>query len=260
MTDDLLIAYDEQLRGRRELDGADRIEEVGPVWTGVFPGGNGFVGYRDLGALDAQGIRRLVAEVTARFESMPDVEGFEWKTRGHDRAPGLEEALIDRGFIADEPESVMVGEATGLVGPVPPDGVLLRRVRERDDVFAMERMQGVVFGDPRWVSRAQRTVDLLARGADVELWVAEVGGTIVSAGRLEPVTGTTFAGLWGGATLEEWRGRGIYRALTARRAQAALDRGLRYLQSDSTELSRPILERSGMRRITTTTPFNKRRN
>ena len=38
-----------------------------------------------------------------------------------------------------------------------------------------------------------------------------------------------FAGLWGGATLEQWRGRGIYRALVAARAYSAIDQGVRYL-------------------------------
>jgi hypothetical protein len=56
----------------------------------------------------------------------------------------------------------------------------------------------------------------------MELWVAEAEGQIVSAGRLEPVPGTDFAGIWGGATREEWRGRGIYRALTAARARSAI--------------------------------------
>ena len=77
----------------------------------------------------------------------------------------------------------------------------------------------------------------------------------MSAGRLEPVAGTEVAGIWGGATRPEWRGRGIYRALTAERARAALRLGKRYLQSDSTEFSRPILERSGLVRVTTTTPY-----
>jgi hypothetical protein len=89
----------------------------------------------------------------------------------------------------------------------------------------------------------------------VELWIAVVDGEVVSAGRLEPVVGTEFAGLWGGSTLEEWRGRGIYRALTAERARSALARGVRYLQSDSTEFSRPILERSGLVKVSTTTPY-----
>ena len=80
------------------------------------------------------------------------------------------------------------------------------------------------------------------------------------AGHLAPagstrVEGTEFAGLWGGATLPEWRGRGIYRALTAARARFALAEGVRYLNSDCTAMSRPILERSGLVAVTTTTPY-----
>jgi GNAT superfamily N-acetyltransferase len=78
---------------------------------------------------------------------------------------------------------------------------------------------------------------------------------VVSAGRLDFVEGTDFAGLWGGATLPEWRGHGIYRALTAARARAALAEGVRFLQSDCSPMSRPILERSGLVAVTTSTPY-----
>ena len=61
--------------------------------------------------------------------------------------------------------------------------------------------------------------------------------------------------LWGGATLEEWRGRGIYRALVARRAQVAAENGRRYLETDASDDSRPILERLGFVAVTTTTPY-----
>ncbi|HEY1105717.1 MAG TPA: GNAT family N-acetyltransferase, partial [Agromyces sp.] len=88
---------------------------------------------------------------------------------------------------------------------------------------------------------------------------AEADGKVVSAGRLEPVPGTTFAGVWGGATLVEWRGRGIYRALTAARARSALALGKTLMHSDSTEFSRPILERSGLVKVSTTTPYVWRR-
>ena len=93
----------------------------------------------------------------------------------------------------------------------------------------------------------------------MELWVAEADGQMISAGRLEPVAGTEFAGLWGGATLPQWRRRGIYRALTAARARSALALGKTLLHSDSTEFSRPILERSGLIKVTTTTPYEWRR-
>jgi GNAT superfamily N-acetyltransferase len=98
----------------------------------------------------------------------------------------------------------------------------------------------------------------LALRDGMELWVAEAEDEMVAAGRLEPVAGTQFAGLWGGATLPSWRGRGIYRALTAARARSALDAGFTLVNSDSTAFSRPILERSGLVAVSTTTPYHWR--
>ena len=84
-------------------------------------------------------------------------------------------------------------------------------------------------------------------------------GSGLGAGRLEPVSGTEFAGIWGGAVLEQWRGQGIYRALTAARAHSALDMGKTLVHSDSTEYSRPILERYGLVEASTTTPYRWQR-
>ena len=67
--------------------------------------------------------------------------------------------------------------------------------------------------------------------------------------------GTEFAGLWGGGTLPEWRGRGIYRALVRYRAELAAQRGYRYLTVDASPDSRPILERLGFIRLAITTPY-----
>jgi hypothetical protein len=82
---------------------------------------------------------------------------------------------------------------------------------------------------------------------------------MVSAGRLEPVENSVVAGIWGGSTLVPWRGKGIYRALTAARARSALRLGRTVIHSDSTEFSRPILERSGMVKVSTTTPYTWKR-
>jgi len=95
----------------------------------------------------------------------------------------------------------------------------------------------------------------LGLGDGMELWVAEADGEIVGAGRLEPVPGTEFAGIWGGATRPGWRRRGIYRALTAARARSALSLGKGLIYSDSTEYSRPILARAGLVKVSTTTPY-----
>ena len=77
---------------------------------------------------------------------------------------------------------------------------------------------------------------------------------IYGAARMELLPGTRFAGLWGGGTVENWRGRGVYRALVAHRARVAADRGYRYVQVDALARSRPILARLGFEPLTTTTP------
>jgi predicted N-acetyltransferase YhbS len=153
----------------------------------------------------------------------------------------------------------MVGEARLLALDVPlPGGVSLRTVTAEPDVRAMCAMQDEAFGDPASARFAEALLRRLARADGMELWVAEVGGEIVTAGRLEPVAGPQFAGLWGGCTLPRWRGQGIYRALTAARARSALDAGFTLVNSDSTAYSRPILERSGLLAVSTTTPYEWR--
>lgn len=258
--DELLRAYDEQLRTDAETPSASSVSRLGPLRLVTFPGGRGFVTYRDLGDADEAGIERLVRDGLAHYRTDPGIRRVEWKTRGHDRAPGLHEALVAAGFVPEEPESIMVGQAAGLVGEAPlPAGVTLRQVSQEPDIRAMAAMQAEAFGDPISDDQAEGMLRRLAGDAEFELWVAEVDGQIVSAGRLEPVPGTDFAGIWGGATLEAWRGLGIYRALTAARARSALARGKTLIHSDSTELSRPILERAGLIKVSTTTPYTWRR-
>jgi hypothetical protein len=248
-----LAAYDSQLRTDAETPGAIAVTRLGPLRLVTFAGGRGFITYQSLGELD---FGSLVPEALEHYRSDPEITHVEWKTRQHDVAPGLYEALADNGFVADEPESIMIGDAAGLAVDVPlPEGVTLRRVTEEADVRAMSDMQSEVFGPPFH----DDTVELMGRLAlddGIELWVAEAGGEIVTAGRIEPVAGSDFAGIWGGATRAEWRGRGIYRALTAARARSAIAMGKSLIHSDSTEYSRPILERSGFLAVSTTTPYN----
>ena len=115
---------------------------------------------------------------------------MEWKTRGHDHAPGLHEALLDNGFVAEETESIMIGRAQSLAVDVElPEGVSLRRVSDEVDVRAMSAMQGVAFGDSEAEvdEMAEALLRRLALDDGMELWVAEADGRVVSAGRLEPV-------------------------------------------------------------------------
>lgn len=248
---DLLAEYDAQLRTEAEMQGAVGVERRGPLWIARLDGEHLFVTYRELD--DPAG---RVSDVVSLLAEDDSIGKAEWKTRTHDHAPGLETALTAAGFVADEAESVMLGDASVLVAAEVPDGVTVRKVTTPDDIRAALHMQDSVFGgDPRAERMLPAILQQQRDGGSVEVWVAEADGLIVSAGRIEPVVGTAFAGIWGGATLPEYRGRGIYRALTAARVRSMMSRGVRWIHSDSTEASRPILERAGLVKVTETVPW-----
>ncbi|TQM10784.1 GNAT family N-acetyltransferase [Pseudonocardia kunmingensis] len=254
----LLQAYDDHLR--TEAPSAIAVTRHGPLRLVTFPGGRGWVTYRDLGGADAPAVRQLVVDALDHYRADPGIERVKWKTRGHDHAPGLHDALTEHGFAEGETESIMIGEAAGLIADVAlPAGVTARRVVDEPDVRAMCATASAVFADDAPDRIADALLRRLALSDGTELWIAEAGGRIVGTGRLEPVAGSRFAGIWGGATLPEWRGRGIYRALTAVRARSALAQGKTLIHSDSTDHSRPILERAGLVRVSSTTPYTWRR-
>ncbi|HZC74461.1 MAG TPA: GNAT family N-acetyltransferase [Gaiellaceae bacterium] len=159
----------------------------------------------------------------------------EWKYYSHD-GPELRERLLAAGLVPEDEETVVVAEAASI--PPPPDDVELRLVTDEFVELAAD-----VFGD---------RFDLPNRAVAV---VAVVDGKPVSGGRVDFEDGVEFAGLFGGITLPEYRGRGLYRATVARRAEMARERGYRLLYSDALPTSRPILERLGFVPITTTTPY-----
>jgi hypothetical protein len=255
--DEFLLAYDQQLRTDAETPSAIGQTRLGPLRLVTFAGGRGFVTYPAPRGADAEAMAQLVRPALDHYRQSPEITRVEWKTRGHDRLAGLHEALIDNAFKPDEQESIMIGWAQLLDVNVPlPKGVTLRKVTDEADVRAMTVMEDLAFGSDTSEAMTEALVRRLALGDGMELWVAEADAQIIGAGRLEPVAGTDFAGIWGGATLQAWRSRGIYRALTAARARSALATGKTLIHSDSTEYSRPILERAGLVKVSTTTPYH----
>lgn len=264
LTATYLAAYDDELRGEPETRRAIHSDVDGPVFRVIHDGNTGFVSHRTLAGLTPTEIDDLIARTIAYFRDDTTVPSFEWKTRGHDQPADFCDRLILHGFEPEEPETVMIGEARLLMdAPAAPEGVVLRRIGAGDvkrtdlieDLQQMFAMQAEVFGSSA-PDGAEHYADMLLTYPDeIEAWVAEVDGVVVAAGRLEVVTGTQFASLWGGSARVEWRGQGIYRALTAARARSAMAKGVTYLHSDSTEGSRPILARSGFIAVTTTTPY-----
>ncbi|HEX3237346.1 MAG TPA: GNAT family N-acetyltransferase [Gaiellaceae bacterium] len=211
----LLKLFDEQMRKPNEPDGFF----IGDSWSAVLrPPADG-----------------NVEPLVARMREIPG--HVEWKYYSHD-GPELRERLRAAGLEPEDEETVLVADAASI--PPASDDVELRLATD-EFVELAER----VFGRRHGSGLPEVSVAV----------VAVVDDQPVSGGRVDFEAGVEFAGLFGGITLPEYRGRGLYRAVVAKRAELARERGYRWLYSDSLPTSRPILERLGFVAITTTTPF-----
>jgi GNAT superfamily N-acetyltransferase len=176
-------------------------------------------------------------DVEGLIEELRTHDGYrEWKYYEHD-GPELRERLLAAGLEPEDPETVLVAEAASITPPVAD-------VELREDVDAFMALAREIFGD-RGHGFPEHAVPV----------VACVDGQPVSGGRVDFEPEVDFAGMFGGVTLPDFRGRGLYRATVARRAELAREAGYRWLYADALPTSRPILERLGFVALTTTMPF-----
>ncbi|MCS0603775.1 GNAT family N-acetyltransferase [Streptomyces sp. LP11] len=249
----VLALYDRDMREGARPDGPGaRIERAGAVVRQVADG-HGWNGVLWSG-LDAAGAEGAIAEQIEHFTGLG--RDFEWKLYGHDLPADLGNRLTAAGFRAGPEETLLAGEVAELpLDAAVPEGVRLVPVTDRAGVDLFTHVHETVFGTDGTALR-HRLLGLLASApATVVAVVALAGGEPVSAARMELLPGARFAGLWGGGTIEAWRGRGVYRALVAHRARVAAARGYRYLQVDASPMSRPVLGRLGFHALSTTTPY-----
>jgi len=255
----LLALFDREIREHARPDGPSvRVERVGDVVRMSDPAEGWGTVVWSAPDLDARRADAAIAAQAAHCTAA-GYDEFEWKLYAHDRPADLAERLLAAGFEAEEPETLMVAPVADLPTAVElPEGVRLRPVRDADDVELLVRAHGRAFGtDSAWLRN--RVLSRLAEDPDHFVAVlAMAGDEPVSGARMELCPGTRFAGLWGGGTAPEWRGRGIYRALIAHRARIAAERGYDYLQVDASAQSRPILQRLGFLALSTTTPYLRR--
>lgn len=261
-TADLLVAHDELLRGEPELVGADDVRPLAELWLARF-GESGFVTHPALRQRSDIELDELITAVVAAFGA-EGIEQFEWKTRSHDAGNDrLTAALLRAGLQPDPVETVMIGRTAALVVPVElPQPLVLRQAGADgadlgEDVAAVDALHTAVFGRHGASFSTGLLRELRTHPERLELWLVSEGASAVSAGRVE--FGGAVAGLFGGATLPQWRGRGLYRALTAARARSAARSGCELVYAECTPFSQPILRSAGLRAVTTTTPYLWRR-
>nr|WP_069169616.1 GNAT family N-acetyltransferase [Streptomyces griseus] len=253
---ELLALFDREMREHARPDGPGvRVERDGPLvrQVGAADDWNGVVWSAP--EMDGAAADAAIAAQVAHYTGLGHDE-FEWKCYAHDRPHDLGRRLRAAGFVPEDAETLLVAPVTELpTAVVLPPGVRLHPVTDTAGVELMVRAHEAAFGGDGARLRHRALTRLAEAPETFVAVVALAGDEPVSAARMEWVPGTGFAGFWGGGTDPRWRGRGVYRALTAHRVRIAAERGYRYLQVDATDRSAPILRRLGFTALSRTTPY-----
>jgi hypothetical protein len=235
----------------------------------VMPNSLGFVVYSKL---DEQTADAVIFTQVERFTDLGI--DFEWKLYDHDNPPDLKERLQKHGFVIEEAESIMVLDLkqvpSELLRPVPlVSEDLMAQPRERTqpgrafEVLRITEPDGladvVAVEEAVWREKMEWIYDHLGSylrdySQLVSIYVAYVDGVPASTAWAFYLSGSQFASLWGGSTLVEHRGNGLYTTLLAVRVQEAIRRGRHFLVVDASSMSRPILEKYHFRLLDYSSP------
>ena len=172
---------------------------------------------------------------------------FEWKAYDYDQPLDLLERLIASGLELEDTEAVMVLDVhdapPALLTPTTVD---VRPITQADGLEDVKLVEEQVWSrDHDWI-RKRLGAHLQIPGY-LSVYVAYVDDEPACAGWIYYNATSDFAGLWGGSTVEQYRGRGLYTAVLAARVQEAIRRGRRFLTIDASLMSEPIVKRHGFR-------------
>lgn len=241
---EVLALYDREQRIEMEYPDM-RKDALSHVVRFVRPQpGMSFILYSDLDETSADAV---IDEQIAWFRGQG--LNFSWKVYSHDRPADLARRLVSRGFELDDEDTIMVLEVSAapprlLASPAAEVRRLTDPAQLSEVVGIMESVWG---GDFSWIHG--RMGPYMAIPGYLSVYVAYADGRPACAGWTYFDKGH-FAGLWGGSTRPEYRGRGLYTALLAARVQEARARGIPYLTIDAGDMSRPIVARHGFQEIT----------
>lgn len=219
----------------------------------------GALSYSDLNADNADGVIEDMLTVIKDYGY-----DFEWKHYDYDMPQDLSERLLQHGFSADEEEAVMVlpiADAPSKLLQAPQYDI--RKVTTHEMFMQLDAVYYEVWKDDPFADATSHKMSewLLPRYKSapdsLSIYLVYVDDKPVSYGRVEFAPNNPFASIWGGSTLTEYRGRGIYTQLVAARLQEAKTRGCEFLQVDARmDTSMPILEKLGFQHIATATAYN----
>jgi len=218
--------------------------------VGLKESGGGSILYS---RLDNGNVDRVICEQIDYFESIG--QDFEWKVFDYDSPGDLKDRLTAYGFEIEEVEAIMVFDLSAtpdfLRRPVTHDVRQITSTAKIADVMTVERQ---VWNEDFADLEAYLSNTLVNEPERMKIYVAYVGNQPASSAWIYFPPHSQFASLWGGSTLPEFRGQGLYSALLAVRIQEAIRRKVSYLTVDASPMSRPILEKFGFEKIANSYP------
>lgn len=246
----VLALYDHDERRESSIPGfqreasADVVRQLGPA------GANSMVIFSQL---TPESVDAAIAAEIAYFRQRG--HGFEWKWYAHDQPPDLLERLARAGFAIGAEEAIMALDLAQM--PVvlqQPTALDIRRITDPAQLHDVQTVQEQV-----WQHKVGSWIDNLARQVRanpeyISVYVAYVAAVPVCSAWINFPAHTPFASLWGGSTLAQYRGQGIYTAMVAVRAQEAVARGYRFLTIDASPMSRPIVAKHGFGLLSVSRP------
>ena len=251
-TKEILALYDEQERRSSRHPSYER-QETAEVVRHMHSSKTrrSFIIYSDLTAVNANDI---IARELAHYQAIGG-GGLEWKTYSHDSPDDLGERLMAHGFADEGLETLLVLEMENapaiLKQPITAD---VRRITAVDQLADVVQVHNQVSGGIDWLR------DYLGHALENEsaywsIYVAYVNDEPACAAWASFPEDSQFVGLWGGSTVEKYRGMGLYTAIVATRLQEAIARNYRFLMVDASDMSRPILEKRGFNVLGYTRPY-----
>ncbi|USD67570.1 GNAT family N-acetyltransferase [Vibrio sp. SCSIO 43136] len=245
----IMDLYNQHERVDLTLSGYDKVASKEVVKFVSQDKYGSFVSYFNFSEQDAQ---QVIDQEVAYFKAR-DLN-FEWKTYDTDHPENIAQVLIEKGFVADEPESFMVLDVVSAHLDSKRDE-LCTEVSDYEGIRDAIKVQEQVWGGD-FSGKLAHLVAMKTKTPDqITIYVVYEQGEPVSSAWIIYNHSSPFAGIWGGSTLSSHRGQGHYTALLNKRICDAKARGIKYLTIDASDMSRPIVAKHGFEFITKTTPY-----
>ncbi|WP_252503022.1 GNAT family N-acetyltransferase [Sporosarcina sp. Marseille-Q4943] len=238
---DLLLLFDKELRKNLHTPGYRREVTEHVIRHVSLHGERGFI---IDSRVNEENASEVIQEEMNYFNRLG--VGFEWKVYSYDRPNDLKELLGQAGFTIEPQESLMVMDIN--------DAHSLRHRKQQTYVNEIVDQKGIremiSLIDIIWEDSHEELGNRLWRDKQNDpdslyLYGIYDDDRLVSAAWICFEKNSSFASLWGGSTLPEYRGKGFYTSLLSVRANKAKEKGYQFLTVDASPMSKPILEKHG---------------